>query len=262
MEYFYAFQNWLYQTPFYQDILRKMPTPLNNIYFDSLLAIGLLVYLIYRVIEAARIAAYRRRMRRKRDEESDIRREQELEMSDRKRKVQEKEDRLERFLDYMELLFASRAQGESYYEADSEPHTVNAGARPEAGGHRRIGFRRLFLEKKDDPVIVSSSGEQESSDYDAVMDAYVYDMEQENVVEERQREARQKSQTKMNSLDDELRVAAVDEHSSQQVVVADDPEYEKRKDRARKEEEKERRREEKLLKKQQRKEARHGKLRK
>ncbi len=255
MEYFYAFQNWLYHTSFYQDILRKMPAPLNNIYFDSVFAIGLVIYLILRVVEAVRIACYRNHIRKKQAGERKLRREREEEVLIRERQVQEKEEKIGRFLDYMEFLFASRARRNENYEEncetqDSKPH------------RRRIGRRNLFLEKKNvsecpsDTVICAES---EVSDYDVVMDAYDYDEKQEHEAVEHREMADERMKSNLHSLEKELKVE-VQQELDPQPVEKMDVGYEKRKARAKLQEEKERKQAEKLEERQRKKGAWHGRL--
>ena len=69
MSYFYSFQSWLYHTSIYQNLLRELPAPLNNIYFDSILCICLALYLIYRLVETVHIIRYRMKIRKKQESE-------------------------------------------------------------------------------------------------------------------------------------------------------------------------------------------------
>ena len=55
MKYFYELQDWLYQTEFYQEVLKELPEPLNNIYFDTIVAIIIGVYLLYRIFDMLHI---------------------------------------------------------------------------------------------------------------------------------------------------------------------------------------------------------------
>lgn len=255
MEYFYAFQRWLYATTFYQEILKELPVPLNNIYFDSLVLIALAVYLVYRIIEAIHIACHRRRIRRKQERERKKQMEREKEMMYRELQVQQKEEKVGRFMDYMEMLFASRTGRADDYETYSSPETYN---RPEYQ-NRRVGRKNFFLQRKVRFQIAQKDEVPDTSDYDSVMDAFVYDVEQEQKISKRQEAEREQLHSKINELDDELRVRAVDNFSETAVAKAEDPELEKRKARARKEEEKERKRREKLLRKKQ-KGDRHGRF--
>lgn len=246
MEYFYAFQRWLYDTPFYQEILKELPVPLNNIYFDSLVLIGLAIYLIYRIIEAIRIACYRRRIRRKQDRERRQQLEREKEMMYRELQMQQKEEKVGRFMDYMEMLFASRTGRADVYETYSSPETYNS----QEHQNKRVGRKNFFLQKKDRYRISQKDEFSETSDYDSVMDAFVYDVEQEQKISRKQEAEKEQLYSKISALDDELCVRVVEE-SATVADMQEDSTLEKRKARARKEEEKERKREEKLLRKKQ-----------
>lgn len=272
MEYFNAFQNWLYHTGFYQDILSKMPAPLNNIYFDSVLAIGFIVYLILRIIETIRISCYRRRIRKQQAGERERRREKEDEVSARERQVQEQEEKIGRFVDFMEILFASKARRTGQWSPDGTAYDETwDGRSPETWEigddkrqRKRIGFKRFFLEKKDDPereheIVIDSRSEV--SDFDAVMDAHDYDEKREHEAVERRERADERMKSNLHSLDKELKVEVQQEQVSESSDKPD-PEYEKRKARAKLQEEKERKRAEKLEERQRKKGERHGRFRK
>ena len=104
MEYYYEFQEWLYQTSFYQDILKELPVPLNNIYFDSLVVLVIGVYLIYRILDAIWYAYRRRRIRKRQEKERKLQLQREKEMMYRELQVQQKEENVGRFLDYISYL--------------------------------------------------------------------------------------------------------------------------------------------------------------
>lgn len=247
MDYFYVFQNWLYQTSLYQNILKEMPAPLNNIYFDSLLVICIIVYLLYRVIEAVRIAGYHKRIRKMREVERKTQSEREQEMSYWEQQVNEKEERIGRFLDYMEYLFTSRMRRPE----DQEGYSSGKNS-------KRLVRRNFFLEKRDIPNRAQGEEVTPSSDYDVVMDAFAYDVKQEQEISKRQEVEKEQLNLKLSSLDDSLRVEETECRGKEDVSVVD-VDLEKRRNRARREEEKERRRAERLLKKKQ-KGAYHGRL--
>ncbi len=48
-------QQWLEATDFYRDYLSNCPAPFNNIYFDSILFIFLVIYAMYRFLDALRM---------------------------------------------------------------------------------------------------------------------------------------------------------------------------------------------------------------
>lgn len=92
MEYFYSLQRWVSDSRLYQEVLRQMPPPCNNVYFDTVLAVLLCIYLLYRVISAIRMLHYRRKIRVKqkmKDRERDIRKQ---ELESRERQLVEREE--------------------------------------------------------------------------------------------------------------------------------------------------------------------------
>ena len=249
MEYYYSFQNWLYQTDLYQNILREMPAPLNNIYFDTVLVLGVAVYVIYRGIETIRIACYHKRIRKKQAQERRNRRDKEQEMLFREKQVQEKEERIGRFMDYMEFLFRSRMRSS---DAADQSDTV--------GQRKRLGFRGLFLEKKDKSVPYEVNPVSSASDYDAVMENYAYDEQREEEISRKREKENEEVFSILHTLDDELRVEALGDNMDKATGKGSDTEIEKRKERARKAEEKERKKAEKLLKKERGGGAGHGRF--
>ena len=102
MEYYYEFQDWLSQTSFYQDILQELPVPLNNIHFDSVVIIGVGAYVVYRIVDGVCYGIYRRHIRSKQERERKLQWEREKEMISRELQVQQKEENLGRFLEYLE----------------------------------------------------------------------------------------------------------------------------------------------------------------
>ena len=58
MKYFYELQDWLYQTEFYQEVLKELPEPLNNIYFDTIVVIIIGINLRHSIIIKRLITEY------------------------------------------------------------------------------------------------------------------------------------------------------------------------------------------------------------
>lgn len=255
MEYYYEFQDWLYQTSFYQDILKELPVPLNNIYFDSLAILVLGAYLIYRILDAIWYACRRRRIRKRQEKERKLQLQREKEMMYRELQVQQKEEKVGRFLDYMEMLAARQSGQTEYYEYQdgSEYQGIQ--------GHRRmrLSLKQFLLEKKDKGGVMSGGKGAGSTDYDTIMNAYVYDVEQEQEIKKRQELEKEQLHSKIHALDDELRVRVV-EDATESMKYVDAPALEHRKKKARKKAEKEQRKVEKRLKKVQKKGVKHGRL--
>ena len=105
---FYSFQSWLYHTSIYQNLLRELPAPLNNIYFDSILCVCLVLYLIYRLGETVHIIRYRKKIRKKQESDRKRRLEKDQEFHEREPKADEKEERIGRFFDSMESHFTGK----------------------------------------------------------------------------------------------------------------------------------------------------------
>lgn len=229
MEYFYEFQSWLYETRLYQEILKELPVPLNNIYFDSLIILGLLVYLLYRILDALWYALRRRRIRKQQEKERKLQLQREKEMMYRELKVQQKEESVGRFLDFMEMLVARRME-----------HTQGYGDRNITGQHgKRIGRKNFLLEK---------NGVPDTSDYDVVMDAVIYDVEQDSEITRKQKREQEQMQSRISELDEVLKVRVLDETEVME-SAAPDAALEKRKERARRRDEKERQRAERKKRK-------------
>lgn len=206
MEYYYEFQDWLYQTSFYQDILKELPVPLNSIHFDSVVIIGVGAYVVYRVVDGVCYGIYRRHIRRKQEKERKLQWEREKEMISRELQVQQKEENLGRFLAYLErasIMGRNRGRGRG-----------SGSAVQNISGQRQswVGRKDLRLEVNDLAGYVGRAGEG-STEYDTVMDAYTYDAEQS--LELRQKRETEKAQVynRMNELDDALRVRENDDGS-------------------------------------------------
>lgn len=250
MEYYYSLQSWLYQTNLYQGILKEMPAPLNNIYFDTVMFVVLVVYVVWRIVEIIRMFRYHKRIRKKQANARQSRRDREQEILDREKQVEEKEERMNRFMVYMEFLFASRMRRSGSPEQYSTIRTW-----------KRLGFRNILLEKKDalDVETVEISTDSKISDYDEVMKSFAYDDQQEKELSRMREKESTEALSKLRMLDEELQKKDEADHIIEGVVTESDPDIEKRKARARKKEEKERKRAEKLLKKKERG-TRHGRF--
>ena len=242
MKYFYELQDWLYQTEFYQEVLKELPEPLNNIYFDTIVAIIIGVYLLYRIFDMLHSFFYYRRIRKMQERERKEKKEQEARMLKREEQVYEKEERLGRFMDFLFISRMSRVQEDKIYDSTPQPQSDNM---------KRIPKRRHLLERrnKSAPLLLGRK-EETVSDYDVVMDAYAYDEKQEQDLEQQQKQSKEKMYSQLHSLDEKLKVEPVEEVVDVQVRELD-ADFKKRKAKALKAAEKERRRAEKIQKKQQ-----------
>ena len=87
MKYFYELQDWLYQTEFYQEVLKELPEPLNNIYFDTIVVIIIGIFLLYRIFDMLHSFFYYRRIRKMQEKERKEKKEQEARMLKREEQV-------------------------------------------------------------------------------------------------------------------------------------------------------------------------------
>jgi len=234
MEDYYEFQNWLYRKSFYQDILKELPVPLNNIHFDSVVIIGVGAYVVYRVVDGVCYRIYRRHVRKKQEKERKQQLEREKEMLSRELQVQQKEENLGRFLEYLERV-STRGRGRG-----------SGSAAQNISGQRQgwVGRKDLRLEMNDSGCYGNGAAER-ASEYDTVMDAFAYDEEQSLEINQKRNIEKEQVYNRMNELDDALRVREIDDGAEVIVDWVEDPAIEKRKERARKKAEKERQKAEK-----------------
>ncbi|MBR2403998.1 MAG: hypothetical protein IKB01_14780 [Lachnospiraceae bacterium] len=234
MEYYYEFQDWLYQTSLYQDILKELPVPLNNLHFDSVVIIGVGGYVVYRVVDGVCYGIYRRHIHRKQEKERKLQWEREKEMISRELQVQQKEENLGRFWEYLERV-SVRGRGRG-----------SGSAAQNISGQRQgwVGRKDLRLEMNDSVGLGGRAGEG-FTEYDTVMDAFAFDEEQSLEINQKRYAEKEQVYNRMNELDDALRVREIDDGAKVIVDWVEDPTIEKRKERARKKAEKEHQRAEK-----------------
>ena len=251
MKYFYELQDWLYQTEFYQEVLKELPEPLNNIYFDTIVAVIIVVYLLYRIVDMLHSFFYYRRIRKMAEQEQKEKKEQEARMLKREEQVYEKEERLGRFMDFLFISRMNRVQEEEIYDSTCTPQ-------PQSDNVKKLTKRRPLLDrrKKSAPLLLGRK-EEKVSDYDVVMDAYAYDEKQEQDLEQQQKQSKEKMYSQLHSLDESLKVKPIEE-GVEISYGQSDAWLEKQKAKARKQQERERKREERLQARQQKKGGGHG----
>ena len=245
MDFLNLFQNWLYQTNLYQQFLKNMPPPINNIYFDTFFILIAVIYLIYRIVDRIRVVKYHKKIRERQAKEQKERKNAERELYERESEVRDKEEKIGRFMDVVEFYFWNRGGGAQQGET-----------RQRKGFFSRIGHKELFLTEKTgvESEPVETTSDISYSDYDARMQDYEKSRMQEACFQESRRKAREQLDESMTILNEQL-------HVDQNVKVADssdlgvqrDRRYEKRKAKALKEMEKEQRKAERLAKKAKRK---------
>ena len=228
MEYYYELQNWLSQTSLYKEILQELPVPLNNIHFDSVVIIGVGVYVVYRVVDGVCYGIYRRHIRRKQEKNRKLQWEREKEMISRELQVQQKEENLGRFLAYFErasIMGRNRGRG-------CEVQNIQ-------------GQSQSWVGQKDLRLEMNAEVDSRASDYEAVMDTFAYDAEQSLEINQKRSVEKEQMFNRMSELDDVLRVREIEDEVGLIVDWVEDSVIEKRKERARQKAEKEHRRAEK-----------------
>lgn len=191
MEYLNVFQEWLYQTKLYQDFLKNMPPPVNNVYFDTFLIILAVVYIAYRIVDAVRIFRYRKKVRKRMAEEQAQRKAADRVLNLRETEVRDKEEKIGRFMDVMEMYFRNKGRD-----------TQGAG-RQKGYFWGRLGRRESCLlgESPENEEL----GYREYTDYDRELMEEKMRTEQEAAFTESRRQAREQMGESLTRLERELR---------------------------------------------------------
>lgn len=244
MEYLNMFQEWFGQTGIYQQFLKNMPPPVNNIYFDIVCILIAACYLVFHVVDGVRITGYHRRVRRRQAEEQRERREAERQLRERETEIRGREEKIYHFLDACEYYFRNRGGRNS----------GNAGGQ-KGGFFSRIGRKNFLLSDRGGDV--SFDPEVTVSDYDVQMQAMEERRRQEEAFEEQRRKARERVDDSMSILEEQMRVEP--EIPVGEVADAEvDLRFEKRRARALKAEQREKERARKAAEKERKKEGKRG----
>ena len=193
MEYLKMVQEWFGRTGVYQQFLKDMPPPVNNIYFDILCVLIAACYLVFRVVDGVRITGYHRRVRRRQAEEQRGRREAERQLKERETEVRGREEKIYHFLDACEHYFWNRGGR----------NAGNTGGQT-GGFFSRIGRKDFLLSDREgdmsfDPAVAVS-------DYDVQMQAMEESRRQEESFEEQRRKERERVDDSMSILEEQMRV--------------------------------------------------------
>lgn len=248
MEYLNMFQEWLYQTTLYQEFLKNMPPPVNNIYFDTFCILLAVIYIVYRIVDAVRIARYHRKARERQAKEQRERREAEREIYERESEVRDREEKIGRFMDVMEMYFSSRGGREA-----------QGAGRQRGGFWARIGRKNYFLSDGRGGSEMPENRDSRYSDYDVQLHDEEERRAQEAAFVESRRRAKEQMDESMNRLEEQL-------HGEPQEIVAEvvdangkrDAQYERRKARALKQVQREQRKAQRLAEKAAKRGAGHG----
>ena len=146
MEYLSTMETIVKNSGLYRDFLSRMPAPLNNIYFDTLLAALLLLYLLYLIIDGIRLLGRKKHLRRMKEEA--------LQRSEQERTLREQETemqkgRLAAFLQFLQM----QGRGQSRNKADAYDSPANkrgiGTSRFRIGStHSATDFERLMEEAR------------------------------------------------------------------------------------------------------------------
>ena len=191
MEYLNVFQEWLYQTRLYQDFLKNMPPPVNNVYFDTFLILLAVVYILYRIVDAVRIVRYRKKARKRMAEEQAQRKAADRVLNLRETEVRDKEEKIGRFMNVMEMYFRNKGRD------------AQGAGRQKGSFWGRLGRRENYLlgESPEDEVL----GYKEFTDYDRELMEEKMRTEREAAFSESRRQEREQMGESLTRLEREIR---------------------------------------------------------
>lgn len=220
MEFLNSFQEWFSQTDFYRQFLQNMPPPLNNIYFDTVCIVVIVCYLLFRIVDGLRIAGYHRRLRKRQAKERQEQREAEKLLKERETVVQDKEEKISRFLDICEFYFWNRG-GRDAGETGKQTR----------GFFSRIGRKNYFLSAGDGKLGLDGEPVALASDYDMQMQEVEECRRQEERFIENRRREKERVNDSLNSLEERMRMEP-DVPVTASVEAGKDWKLEKRKKKA------------------------------
>lgn len=246
MEYLNMFQDWFSQTGIYQQFLKNMPPPVNNIYFDTACVLVAACYLVFRVADGVRIMGYHRRIRRRQAEEQRKRCEAEQELKEREKEVRGREEKIYHFLDACEYYFRNRG-GRNAADAGGQTRRF----------FPRIGRKNYLLSDGKEEKDVSSNPAAVVSEYDVQMEEMEESRRQEEAFAEQRRKERERVNDSMSILEEQLRVEP-EIPAGEAVEAVADLRFEKRRARALKVEQREKEKARRAAEKKRKKEAGYG----
>lgn len=197
MKYLELVEQLVKNSTIYQEFLKKMPAPFNNPYFDTVVLILLVLYLIYRILDMIRVKRYRAKNRKLQRLEHQRVAQRNEELENRERVLSEREERIGRFMDYLGFIFWSRTRREptkearqTYTNAYSQPYGLqqNEYLLEDSGNLDEISEYDLVLDEmsKEDIKRASILKNQEASRRKA--EQRMLDLETENQMEKFMRE--------------------------------------------------------------------------
>lgn len=189
MKYLELIEQFVMNSTIYREFLKKMPAPFNNPYFDTVLLILLVLYLLYRIWDRIRVRRYRARVRKlqKRENQKETQRNEELE--NREQMVTEREERIGRFMDYLDFILRSCSRRQE----TAENRQTYTSSKP--NGLRKHDY---LLEYGGEP--------EEVSEYDVILDEMIKEDLKHASILKTQEASRRKAEQRMRDLDVEVRI--------------------------------------------------------
>lgn len=246
MEYLNLFQEWFSRTEVYQQFLKNMPPPVNNIYFDTACVLVAVCYLAFRLADRVRIGVYHRKIRKRQAQAQREQREAERQLEQRETEVRGKEEKINRFMDACEFYFRNRGGRDA-----------GGNGRQPGGFFSRIGRKNFLLEDGKGDADVSFEPVAETSEYEIRMREMEESRKQEEAFAERRRREQARVEDSMGILEEQIRVEP-EVSVGEAVEAVADVRFEKRRARALREEQREREKAERAAEKKERRERKRG----
>lgn len=188
MRYIEMLKQFVIKSVVYQELLKKLPAPFNNPYFDTLVLIFIVLYILYRIMDMIRVKRYRAKIRKqqKLENKRETRRNEELEK--RERVLSEREERIGRFMDYLEMIFRNRTRkqetnkiDQTYANTYSDPYSL----------------------QQHEYLLEDGGGVDKVSEYDLVLDEMSKEDLKHSYILKRQEASRRKAEQRMLDLEKE-----------------------------------------------------------
>lgn len=171
MEYLDSLQAWIKETALYNDFLLHMPSPLNNIYFDTILLAILLIYCGYRIVDAIQMSKRHRAVKERQLELKEKSAENEIHIINHEREARNQREEMNQFMRFMEMSMLTGATrqmngiGQQPQTFDQFKEQENRARVEENRQKTQDAFDTIDVEPKD----ISSHNEPIVSPYDVAM---------------------------------------------------------------------------------------------
>lgn len=103
MNFLDSLQAWIEETALYKEFLLRMPAPLNNIYFDTVLLALFLIYCSYRVVDSIQMSRRHRAVKERQLELKEKAAENEIHMINHEREARNQREEMNQFMRFMEM---------------------------------------------------------------------------------------------------------------------------------------------------------------